>query len=314
MRYEKKINDETSLKNQEIENLKKQVIREKQNNKLQKSQIENEVRNEFILEQDEIVRKIEQNIKNKYELKFKQFQIKENEYKKEIIHLHDKVDGEENRIKGESQEQVIEEWLKQEFPIDKVKEIKKGQSGADTLLQVNDKYQSAIGSILIESKRTKNFSNTWIKKMKGDLKKVKSNVGIVVTKTMPAGKETLHEVDGIWICHYSEYKNLIRVIRKSLIALNNVIKNQDLSSDTKSLIFDYFTGIEFKQIIESILEGFSNLKGSLNREKAAMNKLWSEREANIDQVINCTASMYGKVKGLSGQSIEDIDILKLTKE
>ena len=58
----KKINDETSLKN-EIENLKKQVIREKQNNKLQKSQIENEVRNEFILEQDEIVRKIEQNIK-----------------------------------------------------------------------------------------------------------------------------------------------------------------------------------------------------------------------------------------------------------
>ena len=90
MRYEKKINDETSLKNEEIENLKKQVIREKQNNKLQKSQIENEVRNEFILEQDEIVRKIEQNIKNKYELKFKQFQIKENEYKKEIIHLHDK--------------------------------------------------------------------------------------------------------------------------------------------------------------------------------------------------------------------------------
>ena len=94
--------------------------------------------------------------------------LRENEAK-------DKVDGEENRIKGESQEQLIEEWLKQEFPIDKVKEIKKGQAGADTLLQVNDKYQSGIGSILIESKRTKNFSNTWIKKMKGDLKKVKSN-------------------------------------------------------------------------------------------------------------------------------------------
>ena len=102
------------------------------------------------------------------------------------------------------------------------------------MLQVNDKYQSDIGSILIESKRTKNFSNM-DKKNERRLKKVKSNVGIVVTKTMPAEK-TLHEVDGIWICHYSEYKNLIRVIRKSLIALNNVIKNQDLSSDTKSHI------------------------------------------------------------------------------
>ena len=169
-----------------------------------------------------------------------------------------------------------------------------------------------LDQFLLKVKELK-FYNTWIKKLKEDVKR-EIKCGYVVTHAMPTGKDFLHEVDGIWICHYSEYKNLIRVIRKSLIALNNVIKNQDLSSDTKSLIFEYFTGIEFKQIIESILEGFSNLKGSLNREKAAMNKLWSEREANIDQVINCTASMYGKVKGLSGQSIEDIDILKLTKE
>ena len=75
--------------------------------------------------------------------------------------------------------------MKQEFPQDKVTEIKKGQSGADTLLLVNDKNGAAIGSILIESKRTKNFSNTWIKKLKEDVKRVKSNVGIVVTHAMP---------------------------------------------------------------------------------------------------------------------------------
>lgn len=309
-----KFENEKLSHQEEINKLKQKVLKEQQNSKLLRSQVENEIREEFLNEQEDVQKRIEKSVKDKYELKFKHLQIKENEYKKEIQILHNKVDGEENRIKGESQELVIEEWLKHEFPQDKVTEIKKGQSGADTVLLVNDKIGTAIGSILIESKRTKSFSKSWIKKLKEDVKKVKSNVGIVVTHAMPTGKDFLHEVDGVWICHYSEYKNLIKVVRKSLIAINSVIKTQEQSSDTKSLIFDYLTSHEFKQIIETIIGSFSNLKNSLNKEKMAMNKIWNERETNIDQVINSTAAMYGKMKGIAGQSIEDIDILKLTKE
>ena len=309
-----KFENEKLSHQEEVNKLKQKVLKEQQNSKLLRSQVENEIREEFLNEQEDVQKRIEKSVKDKYELKFKHLQIKENEYKKEIQILHNKVDGEENRIKGESQELVIEEWLKHEFPQDKVTEIKKGQSGADTILLVNDKIGTAIGSILIESKRTKSFSKSWIKKLKEDVKKVKSNVGIVVTHAMPTGKDFLHEVDGVWICHYSEYKNLIKVVRKSLIAINSVIKTQEQSSDTKSLIFDYLTSHEFKQIIETIIGSFSNLKNSLNKEKMAMNKIWSERETNIDQVINSTATMYGKMKGIAGQSIEDIDILKLTKE
>ena len=217
-------------------------------------------------------------------------------------------------IKGESQELVIEEWLGSEFPLDDIVEIKKGQNGADTLLEISDSRQNSIGSILIESKRTKNFSNSWIKKLKEDLKSVKGNVGVIVTQTMPNGKDYLHEIDGIWICHYSEYKNVIKVLRKSLLAIHSVIQTQEQSTDTKSLIFQYLTSVEFKQVIETILEGFSSLKGSINKEKLAMNKIWKEREASIDKVIENTASMYGKLKGIAGPSIEEIDILKLTKE
>ena len=306
---------ETALSNKaEVEDLKRKIIQEQQNSKLLKSQLENEIREEFLNEQDNIHKRIEESIKNKYELKLKQLQIKESEYKKEIQHLHDKVDGEENRIKGESQELVIEEWLGSEFPLDDIVEIKKGQNGADTLLEISDSRQNSIGSILIESKRTKNFSNSWIKKLKEDLKSVKGNVGVIVTQTMPNGKDYLHEIDGIWICHYSEYKNVIKVLRKSLLAIHSVIQTQEQSTDTKSLIFQYLTSVEFKQVIETILEGFSSLKGSINKEKLAMNKIWKEREASIDKVIENTASMYGKLKGIAGPSIEEIDILKLTKE
>lgn len=310
----KNLENEKLSHQEEVNKLKQKVLQEQQNSKLLRSQVENEIREEFLNEQDDIQKRIEESIKNKYELKLKQLQIKESEYKKEIQHLHDKVDGEENRIKGESQELVIEEWLGSEFPLDDIVEIKKGQNGADTLLEINDSRQNIIGSILIESKRTKNFSNSWIKKLKEDLKSVKGNVGVIVTQTMPNGKDYLHELDGIWICHYSEYKNVIKVLRKSLLAIHSVVHTQEQSSDTKSLVFQYLTSVEFKQVIETILEGFSSLKGSINKEKLAMNKIWKEREASIDKVIENTAGMYGKLKGIAGPSIEEIDILKLTKE
>ena len=61
---------ETALSNKaEVEDLKRKIIQEQQNSKLLKSQLENEIREEFLNEQDNIQKRIEESIKNKYELK-----------------------------------------------------------------------------------------------------------------------------------------------------------------------------------------------------------------------------------------------------
>ena len=46
--------------------------------------------------------------------------------------------------------------------------------------------QIQCGSIVFESKRTKNFDNKWIDKLKQDQMRVKGDIAVLVTETMPS--------------------------------------------------------------------------------------------------------------------------------
>ena len=63
--------------------------------------------------------------------------------------------------------------------------------------------------------------------------------------------------------------------------------------------------------VERIVEGFSAMQDGLNKEKRAMQKLWKEREKQIEKVINSTITMFGSVKGIAGSAIQDIKMLEL---
>ncbi len=53
------------------------------------------------------------------------------------------------------------------------------------------------------------------------------------------------------------------------------------------------------------------MKENLEKEKKAMNRLWAEREKQIEQVINNTGGMYGDLQGLMGGSMPTIQSLEL---
>jgi len=44
------------------------------------------------------------------------------------------------------------------------------------------------------------------------------------------------------------------------------------------------------------VEGFSGMKSSLDSEKRAMQRIWKEREKQIDKVIENTIDMYGSIE------------------
>lgn len=50
--------------------------------------------------------------------------------------------------------------------------------------------------------------------------------------------------------------------------------------------FDYLTDTEFKMQIEVIVEGFTPLRTASPRERAQTEKLWKEREKQIDRVCS----------------------------
>ncbi|MGL1260134.1 DUF2130 domain-containing protein, partial [Vibrio parahaemolyticus] len=70
------------------------------------------------------------------------------------------------QLQGEVQELLLEEILKQTFPFDKIEEVGKGVRGADCIQIVRNGTGTEVGKIIYESKRTKDFSQDWIEKLK----------------------------------------------------------------------------------------------------------------------------------------------------
>jgi hypothetical protein len=53
------------------------------------------------------------------------------------------------------------------------------------------------------------------------------------------------------------------------------------------------------------------MKNSLETEKRSMQRIWKEREKQIDKVIENTIDMYGSIRGIAGNAVQPIQALEL---
>lgn len=212
---------------------------------------------------------------------------------------------------GEVQELAIEEWLRNAFPLDTVDEIKKGQLGGDCIHRVHDRTGHELGAIYYESKRTKHFTEGWIAKLKQDMQAAKTQVGVIVTEAMPAGMDRMGQRDGIWICTYDEFKSLCYVLREMMLQVGQAISTQANKGDKMEMLYNYLTGSEFRMHIEAIVQSFSKMKGDIVKERAAYERIWNEREKNLDLVMKNTTAMFGSIKGIAGNAIGPVKSLEL---
>lgn len=218
------------------------------------------------------------------------------------------------QLQGEVMELAIEEWLKNKFPLDLIQEVKKGVQGADCLQIINTRGSENCGSIYYESKRTKSFQPAWIEKFKNDIRDKKANIGVLVTESMPSGMKRMGMVDGVYVCSFEEFKSLSYVLRESIIQLSRVVASNENKGDKMQLLYEYLTSIEFKLQIEGIVEGFTTMQHDLVREKNSMNRIWKQREKQIDKVVKNTIDMYGSIKGIAGNSIPSVELLENSYE
>jgi hypothetical protein len=247
----------------------------------------------------------------KVEFKIKELQKQLEDQKRLTEEMKRKQEQGSMQLQGEVQELAIEEWLMAKFPLDTIEEIKKGARGGDCIQVVNTYSAQNCGKIYYESKRTKEFNSAWVEKFKGDMREKGADVGVIVTEAMPAGFDRLGVMDGVWICSYEEFKGLSLVLRESVIKLNQAVTSQENKGDKMHLLYDFLTSTTFKMQVEAIVEGFSGMKSSLDSEKRAMQRIWKEREKQIEKVIENTIDMYGSIRGIAGNAVQTIQALEL---
>jgi hypothetical protein len=215
------------------------------------------------------------------------------------------------QVQGEVHELMIEDWLKITFPLDTIDEIKKGAQGADVIQTVNSRKHTNCGKIYYESKRTKAFGVDWVAKLKKDMIAINADIGVIVTTARPKDMDGIGQIDGIWVCTFEELKGLAPVLRDTIIRVSDVMEHQQHKGDKMVMLYDYLTSSEFKMVLESILTGFDAMQQSINRERRAMEKLWKEREKQIEAVLMNTTHFYGAIKGIAGSAVPEINMLEL---
>lgn len=287
-----------------------QIERLKREKQSLKSDIELDMQKRFNAQLTEEAARVKQQFEAEATLRVTEHEHVIEQLKKKLQDAQRQAEQGSTQIQGEAQELVIETWLRNEYPLDSIEEIKKGAQGADTLQMINTQQENGCGSIYYESKRTKAFQPAWIEKFKADIQAKGASVGVLVTETMPPGMRRLGQIDGIWVCSFNEFKSLSQVLRQSLIQINQALIVQDNKGDKMGMLYDFLTGSEFRMQIEAIVEGFTQLKIDLESEKRAMQTAWKKREKQIERVLINTNLMYGSVKGIAGNAVQSVSLLE----
>ncbi len=303
---EKRKAENIKLKQKELELLQKEnELKDKE------EELRLDMEKEMLKKREEIAAEIRRKLEEKKEMEILEYKKKLEDQKKLVEEMRRRQEQGSMELQGEVQELALEEFLKMQYPHDKVEGVPKGMSGADVIHTVINSAGQQCGKIIYESKRTKAFSDSWIEKLKEDQRRAQADLAVIVTRAMPKDMERFGPKNRVWICSYQEVKGLSFALREILIQTQAVKSAEENKADKMEVLYNYLTGPEFSRRIEAIVEGFTGMKADLDKEKRAMQKIWKEREKQIEKVISNTADMYGAIKGIAGKAIGPVKSLEL---
>lgn len=225
----------------------------------------------------------------------------------EVLELNDelkrKIQQGSQQTQGEVQEIDFEAMLKNTFPTDEIIPIEKGKNGADVKQIVKSSSGRSWGTILWESKRQKNWSDSWVDKLKEDLRKSQADIPALVSQVLP--KEITNGMgpkDGIWVTNYALAIPLAHLLRKAILDAGYQKAVKEHSGRKADLIYDLVTGNEYIQNIQAVVDVYRENKELIDKERTAYAKMWKEREFRNERLISGIANIYGSIQGIAGSS------------
>jgi hypothetical protein len=228
-----------------------------------------------------------------------------------IEELKQRAEQGSQQLQGEVQEIELENLLRLKFPFDAIEPVPKGEYGGDVLQSVTGMGGAQCGAILWECKRTRNWSDGWLAKLREDQRGAKAEFAVLVSQALPKGIETFDVVDGIWVTHPRAALPVATVLRHMLLQLRAARQVSEGQQSKTEMVYQYLTGPRFRQRVEAIVEAFTTMQEDLDKERKAIMKQWSKREEQIERVMGATVGMYGDLQGIAGKSLQEIASLEM---
>jgi hypothetical protein len=228
-----------------------------------------------------------------------------------IEELKRKAEQGSQQSQGEVLELELEVLLRGRFPTDLVEPVGKGELGADVVQQVNGSIGQAAGIILWESKRTKAWSDGWLAKLRDDQRRCGADVALIISQALPKHIEHFDLVDGVWVAHPRYAFPVAVALRQTLIEVSGSRLAQQGQQSKMEQVYQYLTGIKFRQRVEAVVEKFNDMREDLDKERKFMGRQWAKRETQILSVIESTVGMVGDLQAIAGKAMPEIPSLDM---
>lgn len=248
------------------------------------------------------------------------FRLKEAEYQKKIADaqkanedLKRKLEQGSQQLQGEVLELQLEEALQQAHTFDDIDPVKKGARGADVVQTVRMKSGSACGKIVWETKRAKQWSNGWITKLKDDQQAQGGELAVLVTNVFPSEMvEPFCEYEGVWVVQPGFALPLSHALRAVLMEAQRQKAISTGKDEKVEALYNYICSAQFAQKVRAVVEAYESMRQDLGKERAAMERIWKKREAQLGRITSNVMGMCGELQGISSSGmlhLEDLGLL-----
>ena len=223
-----------------------------------------------------------------------------------VEELKRKLEQGSQQTQGEAFELELGNLLRGKFPLDLIEPVAKGEAGGDIVQTINGQLDAPAGVILWELKNTKNWSDTWLSKLRDNKRAAKADVALIISTALPKGVETFDLVDGVYVAHPRCAVPVALTLRQGLLEIANARATQAGQQSKAEQVYQYLTGSRFKQRIEAVVERFKDMREDIDKERKFMAKAWAKREAQVSVMIETTVGMVGDLQGIMGQAMPAI--------
>lgn len=298
--------DAKKLREEQSEMLK--LLREERQ---AKANAELNAQKKLLASEDKIREEASKSADEKYRLKSLEQEKKITDMQKSLDEAQRKGSQGSQQNQGEVLEQDLENRLREEFPLDDISEVKKGQRGADIIQTIKNQNLASCGILLWETKNGK-WQPAWVPKFKQDIREVNANIGIIVSQEIPSEYGDMkHLVSNVWVVKPILAPVLAIALRNTIIQVDVANRNSEGKDAKMEVLYQFLVGPEFQHRIEAIVENYSMLQEEMEKEKRSTQLRWTHQDKAIRAVIDNTIGMYGDLQGITNRALPTIKILEL---
>ncbi len=296
--------------NQELRGQLKELMDSLREEKRARQNAELEAQKKLAEDEEKIRDEVAKTADEKYRLKMLEAEKKITDMQRSLDEAQRKAAQGSQQNQGEVLELDLENRLREEFPLDEITEVKKGQRGADIAQTVRSQGMQSCGLLLWETKNGK-WQPAWVAKFKQDIREAGANIGIIVSQQMPAEFGDMKHIEGnVWAVKPSLAPTLAVALRSTILQVDTAHKNNEGKDAKMEALYQFLVGPEFRHRVEAIVENYGTLQAEIEKEKRAAALRWSHQEKAIRAVIDNTIGMYGDLQGITSRALPAIKSLE----